>query len=92
MFIYTIILTEGIVPIRESPLVGLLRGGLGAGGTCGGCTEVKDAALPALALLRALHAISRHWHSLYRAACRADQRALVPNADFINAKVLLRFK
>lgn len=72
---------EGIVPARESPLVVMLRSPLLSEG------EVKDAAVPALGLLRALHAISRHWHTLYRAACLPDHRPLVPNADFINAKL-----
>lgn len=81
-------MAEGVVPARESPLVMILRSPLLAGGGGGG--EVKDAALPALGLLRALHALSRHWPSLYRAACLPDHRPLVPNADFINAKVLLR--
>lgn len=49
--------------------------------------EVKDASLPALGLLRALHALSRHWHTLYRAACLPDHRPLVSNVDFVNAKV-----
>ncbi|XP_013193092.2 E3 ubiquitin-protein ligase TRIP12 isoform X1 [Amyelois transitella] len=72
---------EGAVPAGESPLVVILRSPLVAGG------EVKDAALPALGVLRALHALSRHWPSLYRAACLPDHRPLVPNADFINAKL-----
>ncbi|XP_034824158.1 E3 ubiquitin-protein ligase TRIP12 isoform X2 [Maniola hyperantus] len=71
---------EGIVPPRLSPLVVMLRSALGA-------SEVRDASLPALGLLRALHALSRHWHTLYRAACLPDHRPLVPNADFINAKL-----
>ncbi|XP_063373487.1 E3 ubiquitin-protein ligase TRIP12 isoform X3 [Cydia amplana] len=85
---------DGVVAARESPLVMILRspllaggGGGGGGGGSGGEREVKDAALPALALLRALHALSRHWPSLYRAACQPDHRPLVPNADFINAKL-----
>lgn len=53
----------------------------------GGGVEVKDASLPALGVLRALHALSRHWHTLYRAVCLPEPRPLVPNADFINAKV-----
>lgn len=73
---------EGVVPARASPLVATLRAALwGEGG------DVRDAALPALSLLRALHALSRHWHTLYRAACLPDHRPLVPNLDFINAKV-----
>lgn len=51
--------------------------------------EAEDASLPALSLLRALHALSRHWHTLYRAACLPDHRPLVPNSEFINAKVTL---
>ncbi|XP_072935782.1 E3 ubiquitin-protein ligase TRIP12 isoform X2 [Epargyreus clarus] len=74
---------EGAVPTRESPLVVTLRSPLLAAG--GG--EVRDASLPALELLRALHALSRHWPSLYRAACLPDHRPLVPHADFINAKL-----
>lgn len=74
---------EGVVPARASPLVAALRAALwGEGGA-----DVRDAALPALSLLRALHALSRHWHTLYRAACLPDHRPLVPNLDFINAKV-----
>ncbi|XP_068628834.1 E3 ubiquitin-protein ligase TRIP12 [Battus philenor] len=72
---------EGIVPPRESPLVVILRSPLISGG------EVKDASLPALGLLRALHALARHWHTLYRAACLPDHRPLVPNSEFINAKL-----
>ncbi|XP_049887493.1 E3 ubiquitin-protein ligase TRIP12 isoform X2 [Pectinophora gossypiella] len=72
---------EGIVPSRESPLVGILRSALVSGG------EVRDASLPALGVLRALHALSRHWPSLYRAACLPDHRPLVPHADFVNAKL-----
>lgn len=49
--------------------------------------EIKDASLPALGVLRALHAISRHWHTLYKAVCLPDQRPLIHNNDFINAKV-----
>lgn len=76
---------EGIVPVRESPIVVTLRSPLlGAGGGGG---EVRDASLPALGVLRALHAISRHWATLYRAACLPEPRPLIPNADFINAKV-----
>ncbi|XP_039765934.1 E3 ubiquitin-protein ligase TRIP12 isoform X2 [Pararge aegeria] len=71
---------EGIVPPRSSALVAMLRSALGA-------SEVRDASLPALGLLRALHALSRHWHTLYHAACLPDHRQLVPNADFINAKL-----
>ncbi|CAG9576011.1 unnamed protein product [Danaus chrysippus] len=71
---------EGVVPVTSSPLVAMIRAALGAG-------EVRDASLPALSLLRALHALSRHWHTLYRAACLPDHRPLVPNADFINAKL-----
>jgi hypothetical protein len=70
-----------VVPSRESPLVVILRSPLLSGG------EVKDSSLPALGVLRALHALCRHWHTLYRAVCLPDQRPLVPNADFINAKV-----
>lgn len=73
--------TEGMVPATESPLVVILRSPLLSGG------DVKDASLPALGVLRALHALARHWHTLYRAACLPDHRPLVPNADFINAKV-----
>ncbi|XP_013166656.1 PREDICTED: E3 ubiquitin-protein ligase TRIP12 isoform X1 [Papilio xuthus] len=72
---------EGIVPARESPLFVILRSPLVSGG------EVKDASLPALGLLRALHALARHWHTLYRAACLPDHRPLVPNSDFINPKL-----
>ncbi|XP_026764305.2 E3 ubiquitin-protein ligase TRIP12 isoform X3 [Galleria mellonella] len=72
---------EGIVPPRESPLVVILRSPLLTG------NEVKDASLPALGVLRALHALSRHWHTLYNAACLPDHRPLVSNADFINAKL-----
>lgn len=73
---------EGLVPTRSSSLVGMVRAaGLSAAG------EVRDASLPALSLLRALHALCRHWHTLYRAACLPDLRPLVPNQDFINAKV-----
>lgn len=82
--------TEGLIPGRESPLAVMVRaplqGAAGAAGAGGG-VEVRDAALPALALLRALHALARHWHTLYRAACLPDHRPLVPNADFVNAKV-----
>ncbi|CAH0722778.1 unnamed protein product, partial [Brenthis ino] len=74
---------EGIVPQRASPLVVMLRAPLW-GGEAG---EVRDAALPALSLLRALHALSRHWHTLYRAACQPDHRPLVSNAEFINTKL-----
>lgn len=74
-----------MIPVRESPLVVMVRAPLQAAGVSG--AEVKDASLPALALLRALHALSRHWHTLYRAACLPDHRPLVQNADFINAKV-----
>nr|XP_026484610.1 E3 ubiquitin-protein ligase TRIP12 isoform X1 [Vanessa tameamea]XP_026484611.1 E3 ubiquitin-protein ligase TRIP12 isoform X1 [Vanessa tameamea] len=74
---------EGVVPVRASPLVMTLRTPLwGEGGA-----EVRDAALPALSLLRALHALSRHWHTLYRAACLPDHRPLVPNVEFINTKL-----
>lgn len=73
--------TDGIVPTRESPLVVILRSPLLSG------VEITDSSLPALSLLRALHAISRHWHTLYRAVCLPDQRPLIPNAEFINAKV-----
>lgn len=68
----------------KSPMLAVGAGGGGAGG------EAADASLPALGLLRALHAISRHWYSLYRAVCLPDQRPLIPNADFINAKVTRR--
>ncbi|XP_022824637.1 E3 ubiquitin-protein ligase TRIP12 isoform X2 [Spodoptera litura] len=75
---------EGVVPARVSPLVVLVRGAA----LCGaGAADMRDASLPALGLLRALHALSRHWHTLYRAACLPDQRPLVPNADFINSKL-----
>lgn len=69
------------MPARESPLFVILRSPLVSSG------EVKDASLPALGLLRALHALARHWHTLYRAACLPDHRPLVPNSDFINPKV-----
>ncbi|XP_041974550.1 E3 ubiquitin-protein ligase TRIP12 [Aricia agestis] len=72
---------EGVVPSRGSPLVALLRRGCSLG------AEVRDASLPALSLLRALHALSRHWHTLYRAPCLPDHRPLVPNAEFVNAKL-----
>ncbi|XP_013148407.1 PREDICTED: E3 ubiquitin-protein ligase TRIP12 [Papilio polytes] len=72
---------EGVVPARESPLFVILRSPLVSSG------EVKDASLPALGLLRALHALARHWHTLYRAACLPDHRPLVPNSDFINPKL-----
>ncbi|KAJ2943828.1 hypothetical protein O0L34_g8156 [Tuta absoluta] len=79
---------EGVVPTRESPLVGILRSPLiSGGGGGGGGGEVKDASLPALGVLRALHALSRHWHSLYRAACLPDPRPIVPHQNFINAKL-----
>ncbi|CAH1643332.1 unnamed protein product [Spodoptera littoralis] len=75
---------EGVVPARVSPLVVMVRGAA----LCGaGAADVRDASLPALGLLRALHALSRHWHTLYRAACLPDHRPLVPNADFINSKL-----
>ncbi|CAH0747219.1 unnamed protein product [Diatraea saccharalis] len=77
-----ILWNEGIVPSRESPLVVILKSPL----LSGGGVEVKDASLPALGVLRALHALARHWHTLYRAVCLPDQRPLVPHADFINAK------
>ncbi|XP_063890837.1 E3 ubiquitin-protein ligase TRIP12 isoform X2 [Helicoverpa armigera] len=73
---------EGVVPLRASPLVGMVRAA-----RLGGAADVRDASLPALGLLRALHALCRHWHTLYRAACLPDQRPLVPNNDFINAKL-----
>lgn len=47
---------------------------------------VGDAALPALALLRSLHAICRHWPCLYR-ACPQLSRPLLPQSDFVNSKV-----
>ncbi|XP_053601004.1 E3 ubiquitin-protein ligase TRIP12 isoform X2 [Plodia interpunctella] len=72
---------EGVVPPQSSPLFVILRSPLLTG------TEVKDASLPALGVLRALHALSRHWHTLYHCACLPDHRPLVPNADFINAKL-----
>ncbi|CAH0406076.1 unnamed protein product [Chilo suppressalis] len=79
---------EGVVPSRESPLVVMLRSPLlGGGSGGGGGADIKDASLPALGVLRALHALARHWHTLYRAVCLPDQRPLVPNADFINAKL-----
>ncbi|KAL4705000.1 hypothetical protein ACJJTC_009788 [Scirpophaga incertulas] len=63
-------------------------GGAGAGACgSGGSAEVRDASLPALGVLRALHALARHWHTLYRAACLPDHRPLVPYSDFINAKL-----
>ncbi|KAL0895540.1 hypothetical protein ABMA27_011643 [Loxostege sticticalis] len=74
---------EGVVPSRESPLVVILRSPV----ISGGGVEVKDASLPALGVLRALHALSRHWHTLYRAVCLPEPRPLVPNVDFINAKL-----
>ncbi|XP_048481765.1 E3 ubiquitin-protein ligase TRIP12 isoform X3 [Plutella xylostella] len=74
---------EGIVPARESPLIVILRSPLLSAN--GG--EVKDASLPALGVLRALHAVSRHWHTLYRAACAPDQRPLIPHHHFINSKL-----
>lgn len=76
------VIAEGMVPLRSSPLVSMVRAA--ALGTAG---DVRDASLPALSLLRALHALCRHWHTLYRAACLPDLRPLVPNQDFINAKV-----
>lgn len=75
---------EGVVPGRASPLAGALRGALLGASEA---RDVRDASLGALALLRALHALSRHWHTLYRAACLPDLRPLVPNNEFINAKV-----
>ncbi|XP_028164507.1 E3 ubiquitin-protein ligase TRIP12 isoform X3 [Ostrinia furnacalis] len=74
---------EGVVPSRDSPLVVILRSPVVSAG--GG--ELRDASLPALGVLRALHALSRHWHTLYRAVCLPDPRPLVPNAEFINAKL-----
>lgn len=50
--------------------------------------SVGDAALPALALLRCLHALSRHWTCLYR-ACPRLARPLLPQADFVNSKVCI---
>ncbi|CAK1548387.1 unnamed protein product [Leptosia nina] len=75
--------TEGIVPSQSSSLVIMLRSA--SIPRWGG--DIRDASLPALALLRALHALSRHWHTLYRAACLPDHRPLVPNSDFINTKL-----
>lgn len=72
---------DGVVPGRVSPLVAAMRGALSSG------VDVRDASLGALALLRALHALARHWHTLYRAACLPDLRPLVPNAHFVNAKL-----
>lgn len=72
---------EGAVPARASSLVVMVRAALLTEG------DVRDASLPALGVLRALHALSRHWHALYRAACLPDHRPLVPHADFINAKL-----
>ncbi|XP_059049375.1 E3 ubiquitin-protein ligase TRIP12 [Achroia grisella] len=72
---------EGSPPTRAPPLVGMVRAAAAAGG------ELRDAALPALGVLRALHALARHWPDLYRAACLPDHRPLVPNADFINSKL-----
>lgn len=74
--------TEGVVPAQASSLVMMLRSCLSKWGI-----EMSDPSLPALALLRALHALSRHWHTLYRAACLPDHRPLVPNSEFINTKV-----
>lgn len=76
-----VVCAEGLVPRRESPLVVILRAAPLSEG------ELRDAALPALGLLRALHALCRHWYTLYRGACLPDHRPLVPNAEFINAKV-----
>lgn len=76
---------EGVVPSRESPLVKILRSPLLTSGT--NANDVSDPSLLALSLLRALHAISRHWHTLYRAVCLPDQRPLLPNSDFINNKL-----
>ncbi|XP_050553477.1 E3 ubiquitin-protein ligase TRIP12 isoform X4 [Spodoptera frugiperda] len=78
---------EGVVPARVSPLVVMVRGAALCGAGAADARDVRDASLPALGLLRALHALSRHWHTLYRAACLPDHRPLVPNADFINAKL-----
>ncbi|XP_045486330.1 E3 ubiquitin-protein ligase TRIP12 isoform X3 [Pieris rapae] len=75
--------TEGIVPAQLSSLAVMLR----SGAISKWGTDMNDASLPALALLRALHALSRHWHTLYRAACLPDHRSLVPNSDFINTKL-----
>lgn len=69
------------MPSRESPLVWALRR---RSSWWGG---EADPSLPALAVLRALHALARHWHTLYRAACLPDHRPLLPGHDFVNAKV-----
>lgn len=82
-----LVIAEGVVPARVSPLVVMVRGAALCGAGAADARDVRDASLPALGLLRALHALSRHWHTLYRAACLPDHRPLVPNADFINAKV-----
>ncbi|XP_038209135.1 E3 ubiquitin-protein ligase TRIP12 isoform X3 [Zerene cesonia] len=80
--------TEGVVPSRARSVAVMLRAGGGAGGGAGAWGgDVRDASLPALSLLRALHALSRHWHTLYRAACLPDHRPLVPNSEFINNKL-----
>lgn len=79
-----IVFIEGLVPGVSSALGRLLEPRLPA------VVTVNDAALSALALLRSLHAICRHWQCLYR-ACPQLSRPLLPQSDFVNSKASLIF-
>ncbi|XP_046393216.1 E3 ubiquitin-protein ligase TRIP12 isoform X4 [Ischnura elegans] len=69
---------EGVVPALHSPLKNFLNSRLPES------VSIQDASLEVLCLLRVLHALNRHWGSLYPSAVHY---APVLNQQFVNSKV-----
>jgi len=72
------IISEGIVPVPDPPYVKYLTSILES-------VTISDPSLPVLSLLRVIHGVSRHWHSLYWPILPGSP--LIPHGEFINTKV-----
>ncbi|KAG8229177.1 hypothetical protein J437_LFUL009894 [Ladona fulva] len=70
---------EGIVPALQSPLRNFLSSRLPDS------VSIQDASLEVLCLLRILHALNRHWGSLYPSA--VHYAPVLSQQEFINSKV-----
>lgn len=71
---------DGQVPVAQSPVTAFLRQSLP-----NEVVTVQDASLDALCMLRIVHALSRHWETLY-AGCFLHED-IIPATDFIHSKI-----